>query len=32
MFAELDRLHDEGARFTVVSEERGEVDSAAAAT
>jgi myo-inositol-1(or 4)-monophosphatase len=26
VFAELDRLHDEGARFTVVSEERGEVD------
>jgi myo-inositol-1(or 4)-monophosphatase len=25
VFAELDRLHDEGARFTVVSEERGEV-------
>jgi len=26
VFAELDRLHDEGARFTVVSEERGPVD------
>ena len=26
VFAELDRLHDEGARFTVVSEERGNVD------
>ena len=26
VFAELDRLYDEGARFTVVSEERGEVD------
>src|SRR4051794_32117153 len=26
VFAELERLHDEGARFTVVSEERGEVD------
>src|SRR5215217_6409584 len=26
VFAELDRLHDEGARFTVVSEELGEVD------
>ena len=24
VFAELDRLHDEGARFTVVSEERGD--------
>src|SRR4051812_36088370 len=26
VFAELERLHDEGARFTAVSEERGEVD------
>jgi myo-inositol-1(or 4)-monophosphatase len=26
VFAELERLHDEGARFTVVSEERGTVD------
>src|SRR3954454_14818701 len=26
VFAELDRLHDEGARFTVVSEERGTGD------
>jgi len=26
VFAELERLHDDGARFTVVSEERGEVD------
>src|SRR3954470_19640228 len=26
VFAELDRLHGEGARFTAVSEERGEVD------
>jgi myo-inositol-1(or 4)-monophosphatase len=26
VFAELQRLHDEGARFTVVSEERGTVD------
>ena len=26
VFSELERLHDEGARFTVVSEERGEVD------
>src|SRR3954470_10830772 len=26
MFAELDRLHGEGVRFTAVSEERGEVD------
>jgi myo-inositol-1(or 4)-monophosphatase len=26
VFAELDRLHDEGVRFTAVSEERGEVD------
>src|SRR4051794_31703861 len=26
VFAELDRLHAEGARFTAVSEERGEVD------
>src|SRR6476659_9870307 len=25
VFAELDRLHDDGARFTVVSEERGTV-------
>ena len=25
VFAELERLHDDGARFTVVSEERGEV-------
>ncbi len=26
VFAELDKLHDAGARFTAVSEERGEVD------
>jgi myo-inositol-1(or 4)-monophosphatase len=26
VFAELERLHDDGARFTVVSEERGTVD------
>src|SRR5690349_8983947 len=26
VFAELERLHDEGARFTAVSEERGIVD------
>jgi myo-inositol-1(or 4)-monophosphatase len=26
IFAELARLHDEGARFTAISEERGEVD------
>src|SRR3954467_10185734 len=26
VFAELERLHAEGARFTAVSEERGEVD------
>src|SRR4051812_30477043 len=26
IFAELDRLHDEGARFTALSEERGTVD------
>src|SRR3954452_4578655 len=26
VFTELERLHDNGARFTVVSEERGEVD------
>jgi myo-inositol-1(or 4)-monophosphatase len=26
VFTELERLHDEGARFTVVSEERGRVD------
>src|SRR5829696_1256691 len=26
VFAELERLHDEGARFSVVSEERGTVD------
>ena len=26
VFAELERLHDDGARFTAVSEERGEVD------
>lgn len=26
VFSELERLHDEGARFTVVSEERGTVD------
>jgi myo-inositol-1(or 4)-monophosphatase len=26
VFAQLDRLHTEGARFTAVSEERGEVD------
>src|SRR3954452_8766217 len=26
VFKELERLHDEGARFTAVSEERGEVD------
>ena len=26
VFRELERLHDEGARFTAVSEERGEVD------
>src|SRR5918998_624195 len=26
VFAELERLHEEGARFTVVSEERGTVD------
>src|SRR3954453_10779291 len=26
VFDELERLHDEGARFTAVSEERGEVD------
>jgi myo-inositol-1(or 4)-monophosphatase len=26
VFAELERLHDAGARFTVVSEERGDVD------
>jgi myo-inositol-1(or 4)-monophosphatase len=26
VFAELERLHDQGARFTVVSEERGTVD------
>jgi myo-inositol-1(or 4)-monophosphatase len=26
VFAELQRLHDEGARFTAISEERGEVD------
>src|SRR5918997_5801635 len=26
VFTELERLHDEGARFTVVSEERGAVD------
>jgi myo-inositol-1(or 4)-monophosphatase len=26
VFAELERLHDEGARFMAVSEERGEVD------
>jgi myo-inositol-1(or 4)-monophosphatase len=26
VFAELERLHDEGFRFTAVSEERGEVD------
>jgi myo-inositol-1(or 4)-monophosphatase len=26
VFRELQRLHDEGARFTVMSEERGEVD------
>ena len=26
VFAHLERLHDEGARFTAVSEERGEVD------
>ena len=26
VFAELDRLHDDGARFTAVSEERGAVD------
>src|SRR3954462_371425 len=26
VFRELDRLHDEGARFTAISEERGEVD------
>src|SRR3954453_14634891 len=26
VFTELDRLHDEGARFTAVSEERGLVD------
>jgi myo-inositol-1(or 4)-monophosphatase len=26
VFAELERLHEEGARFTVVSEERGHVD------
>src|SRR6059058_3248792 len=26
IFAELERLHEAGARFTAVSEERGEVD------
>src|SRR3954466_15948107 len=26
VFSELERLHDDGARFTVVSEERGTVD------
>src|SRR5215207_11131627 len=26
VFAELERLHDDGARFSVVSEERGTVD------
>src|SRR5215210_3621674 len=26
VFAQLERLHEEGARFTAVSEERGEVD------
>src|SRR3954465_13027951 len=26
VFAELERLHDEGARFTAISEERGVVD------
>src|SRR3954466_3243830 len=26
VFAQLDRLHDGGARFTAISEERGEVD------
>jgi len=26
VFAELERLHDEGARFTAISEERGRVD------
>ena len=26
VFAQLDRLHDDGARFTAISEERGEVD------
>src|SRR5215208_3069439 len=26
VFAELERLHDDGARFTVISEERGTVD------
>lgn len=26
VFAELDRLHESGARFTAISEERGEVD------
>src|SRR4051812_32024350 len=30
VFTELERLHDDGARFTAVSEERGEVDFGAA--
>src|SRR3954451_10968257 len=32
VFAELDRLHDEGARFTAISEERGTIDYGSADT